>query len=119
MDTIKFRGKDYEYNPLTTDFHVGCIAKSLSRDDGYVTIDGFNQICKQLVFIFPNCDFAVYDVNTRDGLLDLQVSELIEILSILKDKVNTDEEAIKDVVQVTDELHKLQEQLESLKAKVS
>lgn len=119
MKTIKFRGNDYQFNPLTTDFHVGCIAKALSSDDAYVTIDGFNQICKQLVFIFPDCDFAVYDVNTRDGLLDLKVAEIIELLSILKDLVNTDTEALKDVVEVTDELHKLQTQLEQLKAKVN
>jgi vacuolar-type H+-ATPase catalytic subunit A/Vma1 len=117
MKTITFRGKEYQVNPNTTDLHVGCIAASWIRDDGYVTIDGFNQMSKQFTFIFPECDFATYDAETRDGTLNLEVAEIIELLGILKDIVSTDEQALQDVLKVTEEMQKLQDQLNQLSSK--
>jgi hypothetical protein len=74
-------------------------------------------MAKQLCFIFPGCDFATYDPVTRDGSISLKLAELIELLSILKDFVNTDAEALDDVVEVTDQMHQLQTLLADLSTK--
>ena len=112
---MKFKDRQYTINPKATDLHVGTIARALSdRENGYIPVDNWNQVAKQLCFIVVDCDFAKYDVTTQDGELYLSATELVELLTLLRDAVDKPAKTPEQVAELVQQMSELQEQLNAL-----
>lgn len=111
--TMRFRGKNYSLNPSTTDLHIGTIARALGeRDSGYIPIDNWDNVAKQLCFIVIDCDFAKYDPVTKSGELYVTAEELIELLDILQNLVKRPQDDQRE--QIAAQIAQLQAQLEAV-----